>query len=205
MDVPTLSDIVTKTNMPSKNIGISDTNDTTYKYLNVNTCKLNGLIPELDIKYSSHTCAFYGKAKIIMAHKMYGFPYYDIKGEYGICNRDSYIILTEQLGYSSSEISLLIDFLKSPFTILLYHATRYRMKYLEKYIFELLPNIVLLNRKYNIFNLDLKEDFELKTFLEFIVNINNDYNVSSTSLKYNIIDKINDSIRNIKDYQGFSL
>ena len=33
------------------------------------------------------------EAKLILTHKMYGFPFYDISGIYGISARDNYVLL----------------------------------------------------------------------------------------------------------------
>ena len=71
---------------------------------------------------------------------MYGFPYIDLEGKYGISNRDNYVIV----GRTQYDFVQLCGFLSTPFVRYLFEATRYRMKYLEKYIFELLPDITLL-------------------------------------------------------------
>ena len=68
---------------------------------------------------------------------MYGFPYYDISGNYGISNRDNYVIYDK----SDREFRILKAFLSTKFALYLFEATRYRMKYLEKYIFEMIPDI----------------------------------------------------------------
>jgi hypothetical protein len=68
---------------------------------------------------------------------MYGFPYYDKKGIYGISNRDNYVIIDENY----EKTKKLFYFLSTSFVITLFESTRYRMKYLERYIFELLPDI----------------------------------------------------------------
>ena len=62
---------------------------------------------------------------------MYGYPLLDLNGEYGISNRDNYII-TE---YNDDELEIIAKFLSLPFVIKIYDATRYRMRYLEKYAF----------------------------------------------------------------------
>ena len=82
-----------------------------------------------------------GKKKLVMAHGMYGFPYLDLKGEYGISNRDKYIIQRE----TTRELQRLAQFFSHKRALYLFEATRYRMKYLEKYIFELIPDITLLD------------------------------------------------------------
>ena len=74
-----------------------------------------------------------------MAHKMYGFPYIDTEG-LGISNRDNYVILNKDL----KELNILRDFFATKTALYLFETTRYRMKYLEKYIFELIPDVTKL-------------------------------------------------------------
>ena len=80
--------------------------------------------------------------KLVLAHKMYGFPYYDKEGNYGISNRDNYIILNK----TESEFLLLKQFLSSKLALYVFEATRYRMSYLEKDAFLFLPNICKLEQ-----------------------------------------------------------
>ena len=91
----------------------------------------------MEINYSNVKCSYADKPKLVLAHKMYGFPYYDISGTYGISNRDNYVIINKE----HEQYIKLRQFLSSKLVIFLYEATRYRMKYLEKYIFEMLPDI----------------------------------------------------------------
>ena len=78
----------------------------------------------------------HGVKKIVLAHKMYGFPFLDDEGNYGISNRDNYIILNdnEKIKY----------FLSTKLALYIFESTRYRMKYLEKYAFEFIPDITKL-------------------------------------------------------------
>ena len=68
---------------------------------------------------------------------MYGFPYFDISGMLGISNRDNYVIH----GYTDAEFTQIQSFLSTKTALYLFETTRYRMKYLEKYVFEFIPNI----------------------------------------------------------------
>ena len=131
-----LSSIVNKTNMPPKKAELSDNKN---NYINIHSCLLNEKInPKLLIKYSNIPLMYHGVKKIVCAHKMYGFPYYDYNGSFGISNRDNYVIVEDKIQNSE----LLFYFLSTSFCRTLFKATRYRMKYLEKYIFELIPNIL---------------------------------------------------------------
>lgn len=131
---------VTKTSMPSKKNDFSLEKNEIFQFENISTCKLNHRTPYLVTKYSSIPCAYHGVSKLVLAHKMYGFPYYDMCGNYGICNRDNYVIT----GYNENEFKKLQCFLSSKLALFLFETTRYRMSYLEKYIFELIPNILIM-------------------------------------------------------------
>jgi hypothetical protein len=131
---------VIKTNLPSINSLFSENSSNTFPYPNVKTCILNGLQPELSINYSNIAQAYYGKKKLILAHKMYGFPYYDSEGIYGISNRDNYVIIRE----SEEELLKIKQFLSIKLVLYIYESTRYRMKYLEKYAFQFIPDITAL-------------------------------------------------------------
>lgn len=141
---------VLKTNMPGKGVTLSPviTDDHTYPCIHSCTMDRDAVtkaapIPRLSIRYSSHPCAYAGVPKIVLAHKMYGYPYLDLIGEYGISNRDSYVI---ELARDSSTGApdkawavQMMTYLSSPIALMVYDATRYRMQYLERYAFELLP------------------------------------------------------------------
>jgi len=128
---------VIKTNMPDKNAYYTTAFSLITPYPNVKTCLLNQNQPYLSVNYSSRLLQFANIPKIIMAHKMYGFPFLDLDGKYGISNRDNYVIISKKIG----EFRLLQDFLSTRFARYLFEGGRYRMKYLGKYIFELIPDI----------------------------------------------------------------
>ncbi len=131
-----LSKLLIKTSMPSKKAILSNKKSEEMKFINIHSCLLkNKTEPELLIQYSNIPLQYVNVEKIVLAHKMYGFPFYDKEGTYGISNRDNYVIINKDVN------KLLFDFLSTSFCRTLFRATRYRMKYLEKYIFELLPNI----------------------------------------------------------------
>lgn len=143
---------VQKSNLPSKNVKISSVKSKEFCYPNIKTCIIKDKIqPELVIEYSNKPCPFYNKPKLVLAHGMYGFPYLDINGRYGISNRDKYVFLSENV----EELIRLKEFLETDLVHYLFDATRYRMKYLEKYIFSLLPN-------YFDFHLKLPFDYKSK-------------------------------------------
>ena len=135
---------VQKTNLPSKKALFNDADSHLYPYKNIKTCILSegdGLTPKLLCNYSKGPQAFCGAKKLVLAHKMFGFPFLDAEGSFGISNRDNYVILAEK-----NEILLRLKaFLSTKLVLYIYEATRYRMKYLEKYAFQFLPNIALIS------------------------------------------------------------
>lgn len=133
---------VKKSNLPSKSITFSPEKTKSHPYPNIKTCILKDKIqPELVIEFSNKPCPFYGKKKLVLAHGMYGFPYVDAEGVYGISNRDKYVFILENL----EDLRKLGEFLSSDLVFDLFDATRYRMKYLEKYIFSYLPDILKMS------------------------------------------------------------
>ena len=132
---------VFKTNMPSTKSRFTEMPYTTeYPYLNIKSCLLEGLQPVLLINYSDTPQAYYGVKKLVLAHKMYGFPYFDNNGNYGISNRDNYVLT----GKTDTEFMQLKTFLSTKFARYIFEAARYRMKYLEKYAFQFIPDITRL-------------------------------------------------------------
>jgi DNA-binding cell septation regulator SpoVG len=133
---------VYKTNMPSRKASLSNVQDTTHPFENVRTAVIADQRHVRFIKeYSSIPLAYHGVKKLILAHKMYGFPYLDLEGNYGISNRDTYVIVSEDELY----LKQICDFFKTKFALYLLECTRYRMKYIEKHIFELIPDVTYLN------------------------------------------------------------
>jgi len=135
---------VIKTNMPSvhsKFIENPYSDNKSYNYINIKTCILDKLQPMLFLNYSNIPQAFYDVKKLVLAHKMYGFPYFDKDGKYGISNRDNYVIINK----TDDEFKKLQLFLSSKLALYLYETARYRMKYLEKYAFDFIPDITLLS------------------------------------------------------------
>tara|TARA_Y100001958_G_scaffold160010_1_gene165160 strand:- start:10143 stop:11564 length:1422 start_codon:yes stop_codon:yes gene_type:complete len=128
---------VVKTNMPKKTAILSVNSSTTHPYPNIHTCKLDYIVPTLKIVYSDQPLAFYGDTKLCLAHKMYGFPFLDTDGKYGISNRDNYVIYNKTV----ADLKQIAAFLRTKTALYIYEAARYRMKYLEKYAFEFIPDI----------------------------------------------------------------
>ena len=111
--------------------------------------------PELVINYSNKKQKYSDIPKLILAHKMYGFPYLDISGEYGISNRDNYVIIKDNI----DDLIKIQKFLSTKTALYLFETTRYRMKYLEKYAFQIIPDITKLK--------DFPEDINDETIAEY--------------------------------------
>jgi hypothetical protein len=131
---------VRKTNLPKKNSKLSDMKSKSYQYPNIRTCIIENLQPKLIINYSNTPQAFNGERKLVLAHKMYGFPYFDESGTFGISNRDNYVISDR----TKEDMEIMKAFFSTKTALYLFETTRYRMKYLEKYAFELIPDITKL-------------------------------------------------------------
>ena len=132
---------VKKTNMPPSGVSISPDPTPEHRFRNIKTCLLRDVDPTVVVNYSNQELAFAGIPKLVLAHKMYGFPYLDEKGEFGVSNRDNYVIAGREL----AELRRLQAFLGTNTALYLFEATRYRMKYLEKYAFEFIPDITKLD------------------------------------------------------------
>lgn len=151
-----LYNTVIKTNMPSTKNSFSNVKTHEFCYENISTCKIKDKTqPYLIVNYSNKPCNYYNKPKLVCAHKMYGFPYYDVNGEYGISNRDNYVIT----GYSNNDFIRLKAFLDSKLVFYIIESTRYRMKYLEKQAFEFIINICNIE--------DFPEKINDKTIFEY--------------------------------------
>lgn len=151
-----LSSIVQKTNMPPINTNLStEAYSTCHPYANIHSCHLKNNTPSLQIKYSNIVLPYTSIPKLIMAHKMYGFPYIDEEGIYGISNRDNYVIV----GKTMDEMRKIQLGLNNKIMLFVMTTTRYRMKYLEKYAFYYMPDFSNMDDVYADFynKLDLTQ------------------------------------------------
>lgn len=162
---------VIKTNLPKKGVKIIEHPNVKFPFKNVKTTTLNkNKAPELQIRYSNEELSFNNQPKIIMGHKMYGFPYIDKEGLYGICARDNYVIINKEL----KEMELIKEFLSTELILFVFETTRYRMRYLEKYVFDFIPDFSKIDVCWNMFdnnNVDIYKLFGItKEEKEFIKN-----------------------------------
>ena len=144
---------VYKSNSPPKKslFGESDTNT----ILNIKTTNLSNKTPQLIKNYSNILQHYANIPKLILAHKMYGFPYLDSSGNYGISSRDNYILTIND--YSLEELKQIQAFLSTKFALFIFSTTNYRMRYLEKYAFLFLPNITKIINFPNLLNLNQQQ------------------------------------------------
>jgi len=138
-------------------------------HANIKTTLLSNNNPTLVINYSNNAQQYSNEPKLIMAHKMYGFPYYDISGLYGISSRDNYIILEKD--YNKNELLQIQAFLSTKTALFLFSTTNYRMRYLERYAFQFIPNINKIENFPNLLNVSReKRDNLIYSFFSFSQN-----------------------------------
>jgi SAM-dependent methyltransferase len=151
---------VEKTTTPSKKCKITKTqpelDDINFYnfYENITTCRLDNLSPKLVIDYSNEPCSYKNVKKLVLAHKMYGFAFFDETGKYGISSRDNYII--SEKDYTLQELKQIQKFLSTKFALFIFSLTNYRMRYLEKSAFYFLPDISKIKDFPDL--IDLKKD-----------------------------------------------
>lgn len=137
-----LASIIEKTNCPSKLASFSTSYDASlYKYHNISTCKIEQNEQQLCINYSNVPTKYSSMRKVVLANKMYGVPFYDKGGKYGLSTRDNYVYVSDD----DKQCHILATFLRLKFIYVVYESARYRMGYLEKYAFEWIPNILNMN------------------------------------------------------------
>ena len=148
---------VYKTNSPSKkslfsNNASNNTSNTNYANLNIQTTIVYNKTPLLITNYSNNLQHYAKQPKLILAHKMYGFPYLDSSGAYGIMSRDNYVLTNTD--YSINELKQIQAFLSTKIALFIFSTTNYRMRYLERYAFQYIPNITKIKDFPNLLNSD---------------------------------------------------
>ena len=160
-----LHQYITKTNMPSSSVRLAVDEAEHFIYPNIHTAKMvksvttnstqsiqavvsatsaASVIPvKLEIKYSNNPCVFANVAKVVLPHKMYGIPYYDCSGHFGISNRDNYVFHLPETGEHVNDVLYrqYTYFLSTPFVQFILSCGRYRMMVFDKCILEYIPCI----------------------------------------------------------------
>ena len=142
---------VYKSNSPSKK-SLFCNNNSIFANLNIQTTMLHKKTPLLITNYSNNLQHYAEQPKLILAHKMYGFPYLDSSGAYGISSRDNYILTSAD--YSINELQQIQAFLSTKIELFIFSTTNYRMRYLERYAFQFIPAITKIKDFPNLLNLD---------------------------------------------------
>jgi tRNA1(Val) A37 N6-methylase TrmN6 len=145
---------VYKSSTLSKKTKIENNYNENFQYINIKTTILSNNDPQLVINYSNIAQQFINESKLILANKMYGFPFYDISGTYGISSRDNYIILEKD--YSKKDLLLIQAFLSTKTALFIFSTTNYRMRYLERYAFQFIPNINKIPNFPDLLNINMK-------------------------------------------------
>ena len=144
---------VYKSNSPPKNsLFYNNNNNNNNPHPNIQTTKLYNKTPLLIINYSNNLQHYANQPKLILAHKMYGFPYLDSSGVYGISTRDNYILTSAD--YSINELQEIQAFLSTKIALFIFSTTNYRMRYLERYAFQYIPAITKIKEFPSLLNLD---------------------------------------------------
>jgi len=160
---------VYKSSTLSKKTKIENNYHENFQYINIKTTILSNNHPQLVINYSNIAQQFYNEPKLILAHKMYGFPFYDISGSYGISSRDNYIILEKD--YNKKDLLLIQAFLSTKTALFIFSTTNYRMRYLERYAFQFIPNINKIQNFPELLNKNIKtRDKLIQDFFNFSQN-----------------------------------
>ena len=173
---------VYKSNSPSKKTIIVNLIDKNFCYKNIKSCILNNNNPELVINYSNIPQHYYNIPKLILAHKMYGFPFLDSSGCYGISSRDNYIIYNKK--NNINELKQIQAFLSSKTAIFIFSTTIYRMRYLEKYAFNFIPNIIEIKNFPNLIE-DKKEERNQKIMDFFNFSLEEQNHINNYVSDYN--------------------
>ncbi len=137
---------VTISRSPPKRAEMSAVRTKLLQHRTVKSCTLSGKIPMLRTVYFGVPMHFAGIPKVILANKMYGFPYADVKGELGVSYRDNYVItVPDDVAATPPEaarwLNRVRDFLSTKLALYVFEAGRYRMRYLDKAAFAFIPNI----------------------------------------------------------------
>ena len=176
---------VYKSNSPPKNSLFTNANanaNANATNPNIQTTKLCKKTPLLIINYSNNLQHYANQPKLILAHKMYGFPYLDSSGVYGISARDNYILTSAD--YSLNELIEIQAFLSTKIALFIFSTTNYRMRYLERYAFQYIPAITKLQDFPSLLNLDpISREKLIVKFFNF--SLNEETIINNSFAKYN--------------------
>ena len=125
---------VVKCSNPPRTTSVTPVYSNDHIYPCVVATHLGSEIPYLLVRYTDRPTPYLGDHKLILGHLMHGIPFHDRVGKYGIGKRDIIVVMGE-----NDELEEVARFLRTRLVQYLFGATRYRMRFLEKYAFSFLP------------------------------------------------------------------
>ena len=131
---------LTKTSTCSKRIRFQQTRGAEFQYPSISTCRLVDGVPTLVLEYADAPCFGAGRPKVVLAHKMHGYPYVDSEGTFGVSKRDSYVFFHNE----PAVLAQVGMYLSSRLAHAAFASARYRMRYLEREAFVFLPDPLAL-------------------------------------------------------------
>ena len=175
---------VYKSNSPPKNSQFNANANANASHPNIQTTRLDNKTPLLIINYSNNIQHYANQPKLILAHKMYGFPYLDSSGIYGIIARDNYILTSTD--YSLNELQEIQAFLSTKIALFIFSTTNYRMRYLERYAFQYIPAITKLQEFQFPSLLNLDPNSREKLIVKFFnFSLNEETIINNSFANYN--------------------
>ena len=175
---------VYKSNSPPKNSQFNANANANASHPNIQTTRLDNKTPLLIINYSNNIQHYANQPKLILAHKMYGFPYLDSSGIYGISARDNYILTSTD--YSLNELREIQAFLSTKIALFIFSTTNYRMRYLERYAFQYIPAITKLQEFQFPSLLNLDPNSREKLIVKFFnFSLNEETIINNSFANYN--------------------
>lgn len=166
---------IIKTSMPTQTAIIIPRKTITCFHENIHSaiiCDKYSNIKKVELvkKYSDKLLPYSNKVKLVLPHKMFGIPFYDISGKYGISNRDNYLlILPDNL---SEFYPYYEQFLKSKFVQFILSCSRYRMMVIEKNIFDYIPcihRVIKQNRHFTVYPEHISNEKKIKMEVECVM------------------------------------
>lgn len=133
-----LQKYITCSTQPSSKYTFFDEYSASNQYKNLDKCILKEGLPVNFFKWSNlpGPYSINARPKIILGHSVFGFPYLDETGDIGISKRGKYIVAGD-----IEFLKFVKLFLSQKSIICLYCSTQYRMRFIDKAIFDFLPDI----------------------------------------------------------------
>lgn len=136
-----LSKYIIVSPLPARKFVFKDESTHEYCYKNIKSCTLENGVPEMKYCWSKKPGPFHclGLPKLVLAHSVYGFPYYDEEGLVGVANRGKFIFLGNNQYLKHLSVLLNLKTIK-----FLYTSTQYRMRFLDKSVYDFIPDFSII-------------------------------------------------------------